>query len=408
VAVVGPRLSLRRRAYFALLYFSEGAPIGYLWWALPTRLRAAGMPVDEVAGLTALLALPWALKFLWAPAVDRLRGPRWGYRAWITVAQLAMGLTLLPLALFPLEELLGWAMVVLLAHAFAAATQDVAIDALAVASVPADDRGRVSGWMQAGMLVGRGLFGGLALAAEAWIGARAVVLVLLASVWATLAVVWLVPLPGAAAVDRPAQAPPLMRTLREVLQRRSTWAALGIALLAGAGFEAAGGLMGPYLLDRSIAQEAVGWFFALPVVVGMILGSLLGGWAADRGGHRALVGGSVLAVGASVALLAVGDAGLGLRGAALMGAALPLYLALGCLTASSYALFMDLADPRIGGTQFSAYMGATNLCEVWAVALGGRLAADLGYPSAFLALAGASMLALPLLPAARPSRRRGA
>ncbi len=44
--------SRRGRAFLlALLYFAEGAPIGWLWWALPTRLRAAGAPLDEVNGI---------------------------------------------------------------------------------------------------------------------------------------------------------------------------------------------------------------------------------------------------------------------------------------------------------------------------------------------------------------------
>jgi hypothetical protein len=36
----------KRRVLFALLYFSEGAPIGYIWWHLPTRLRAADLPIE--------------------------------------------------------------------------------------------------------------------------------------------------------------------------------------------------------------------------------------------------------------------------------------------------------------------------------------------------------------------------
>lgn len=37
-----------------------------------------------------------------------------------------------------------------------------------------------------------------------------------------------------------------------------------------------------------------------------------------------------------------------------------LYICISLFTAASYALFMDITDPRIGVTQFSAFMGATN------------------------------------------------
>jgi MFS family permease len=388
-----------------LLYFAEGAPIGYIWWAMPTRLREAGVPVEEVAALIAMLALPWAFKFLWAPAVDRLRGAKWGYRAWITVAQVAMGLTLLPLSALPIQDSMGIITWLLLAHAVSAATQDVAIDALAISSVPEHDRARTTGWMQAGMLVGRATFGGLALAAEQWIGAPAVIFVLVGCIWFTIAVVWLFPNSGAMDAPRRPDAPPLSVTIPRALRQRTLWVGLGIALTAGAGFEAVGGLMGPFLLDHNATQSAIGAFFALPVVLCMIVGGLAGGTLADHLSHRRLIGLSVIAILVCIAVIVAGSALLQFEGWRLMALAAPLYLCIGCLVASSYALFMDLSDPAIGGTQFSAFMGATNLCEVWAIALAGFIVARSGYGVAFLAVASISLVALPLLAFSRPNPR---
>ncbi len=398
-----PAPSIQRRLLFALLYFCEGAPIGYIWWAMPTRLRAAGMPVEQVAALTAMLTLPWALKFLWAPAVDALRGRRWGYRSWITTAQALMGLALLPLGFAPLEEMVGFVTWLLLAHAVFAATQDVAIDALAISIVPEGEHARVTGWMQAGMLTGRAIFGGLALAAERWIGAEAVVLVLLGCVWSTMVVVWVMPCAVVDAQMREAAPRRFVRSLARALANRSTWLGLGVALTAGAGFEAVGGLIGPFLLDRGATTEQVGWFFALPVIACMIIGAIAGGWAADRLGHKRMLAASIVAVALAVGGLLATDAA-GVRGAGLMTAATPIYLFTGALTASSYALFMDLTDPAIGGTQFSAFMGATNMCEVWSVAAAGAVAGRSGYAAGFLLAAGASLVALAILPMLRRAR----
>jgi MFS transporter, PAT family, beta-lactamase induction signal transducer AmpG len=69
----------------------------------------------------------------------------------------------------------------------------------------------------------------------------------------------------------------------------------------------------------------------------------------------------------------------------------------GAFTAASYALFMNLTDPRLGGTQFSTFMAATNGCESWSAAAGGRLAAGPGYPAAFVVLSGVSLAALALV-----------
>jgi MFS family permease len=386
-----------RRVLFGALYFSEGAPIGYIWWAMPTKLRAAGMPVEQVAGLTAMLTLPWALKFLWAPVVDGVRGPRWGLRSWITLAQILMGFTLMPLVFMPLEDLVAVAPMLLLAHAVCAATQDVGIDALAVRTLSHDERGAVTGWMQAGMLVARAVFGGAILYTERWIGEGGAAVALIACIWFSMALLWLSP-PDVRPGGTPARErlAILGRAIARALGRASTWLGISIALVAGAGFEAAGWGIGPMLIDRGVGEDRVGLFRALPVVACMVAGALAGGWLADRIGHRRLVVVSVVAIAASIAALAGADAA-GVGPTPLMAVASVMYLFIGSLTASSYALFMDLSDPAIGGTQFSAFMSATNLCEVWAVAAAGLLVAPLGYGWAFLALAGASLLALPLV-----------
>src|SRR5690606_27910308 len=178
-----------RRVLFALLYLAEGAPIGFIWWAIPARLREAGVPVGTITLLTSVVILPWAFKFLWAPLVDVLRGPRWGRRGWVVAAQLLMGLSLLPLALLDWQDSLGLLFGLLLLHAFAAATQDVAIDAWAISITPAEERGGINGWMQAGMLAGRWLFGaGFLIVAQRIDDATAVVS-MVAVIWATILVV---------------------------------------------------------------------------------------------------------------------------------------------------------------------------------------------------------------------------
>jgi hypothetical protein len=74
-----------------------------------------------------------------------------------------------------------------------------------------------------------------------------------------------------------------------------------------------------------------------------------------------------------------------------------LYFCIGMFTASSYALFMDITDPRLGATQFSAYMGATNGCEAWSGYTVGKLHSAFGFPIAFIIMSVVSLISLPLL-----------
>jgi len=392
-----------RIALFTLLYAAEGAPIGFIWWALPTMMRASGVPIEQITGLTALVLLPWVFKFLWAPAVDALRAPWWGFRAWIITAQVVMGLTLLPLLwLDPVAELSAWRMLLVL-HAVSAATQDVAIDALAINSVPPAHRGLLNGAMQAGMLGGRSLFGGGALLVAAWLGWDWIVILLVAWIWLTLAVVLLVEAP--LAVTPPRAAGDVRRALGDALRQRTTWMGIAFALTSAAAFEATGQLAGPFLVDRGIAPPTIGLFFGIVVVAAMLSGGLLGGVLSDRWGRRRSVGAFLMGFVAVIVMLAAWDTAGGASPAVLLGLLAGMYFFVGLFTAASYALYMDLTDPRIGGTQFSTFMAATNGCEAWSTWTGGRIAGAAGYPAAFAVVCLVSVLSLVLLRVLRPLRR---
>lgn len=384
-----------RRVLFTACYFVEGAPIGFLWWCLPALLRARGHPPATIGALLGWLTLPWALKWLWAPIIDTVQGPRWTLRGWVGAAQVGMALTLLPL--LAAEDFLrsGWLVPCLVAHAVFAATQDAAIDAVLARAAPPAERGRLSGWMQLGMLTARGLLGGGALLLQARLGEQAVVGALLAVVVGGLA---LLPLYRAPAPEPGARGPRVVaRGLAAALGRRVTWIGLGFAVLGGAGFEALGGLAGPLLTERAGGDTTVaGRFFLLPAVLCSALGGLAGGALTDRLGERrgALLAGvalaaSILATAAAIEL-APRDPDVLLPWLALV------YLTIGWFTAASYALFLRWTDPRLGATQFSAFMGATNLCEVWAVALAGAWVGSIGYGRTFAALAVVGLVGLGL------------
>lgn len=383
-----------RRALFAALYFSEGAPIGFLWWALPATLREGGAPLEAITGLTALLALPWAIKFLWAPLIDLTPAKR---RWWIVGCQALMALTLAPLLWLDLAGSIATLTPFLLAHAVAASTQDAAIDAYAISVAPEDERGRLSGAMQAGMLTGRWAFGAGLLLASGTVGrntAIAAMIVLLGCVSALVLTATSEPATG----PRTRGGRGVVKALHAALHGRTLALGLVVALLGGAAFETVGALAGPYLIDRGVSESGVGLFFTVTIVL-MLTGALVGGMAADRWGARRATSTFLIALALLVAFAAAADWRFEpLRVAAVAA----VYLGVGLFTAASYALFMNLTDTRLGGTQFSLFMGATNLCESGAAFAGGRLAATAGYPVAFLAAAAASLPALLALRALRP------
>lgn len=387
---------VRQRVVFALLYFSEGAPIGFLWVFLATWLKDRGVADERIGDFVAILALFWTFKFFWAPALDLLRSPRWGYRAWLLTAQAAMGLTLLPLAWLDLERDFGLVQALCFLHAFFAATQDVSIDALAVGSVPRAGLGAVNGWMQAGMRLGMLLLGGVALTVVGRIGFRAVVLGLWATIWLAGIVAVALGLPdgkpGPRAPERPFRG--FARSLRRVVASRAMLFGLLFALVGGAVFEGFGVLYGPFLLDEGFLREEIG--VLATVKAGFLTaGALIGGRWADALGHRRAVVAFQLALAGAVVLVSGVAASSGPRNPWILGCACLAFFGIGLFLAATYAVFMSVTDHDVAGTQFSAFMSMTNGCEAWAVFATGRLAGAAGYPLAFSVLAVASLTALP-------------
>lgn len=392
-----------RLAVFTVLYASEGAPIGFIWWALPTLLRSADVPVAQITSLTAVLLLPWVLKFLWAPVLDVLRGPRWGYRAWILLAQTSMALTLVPLVwLDPVLHFDTWRLLLVL-HGISAATQDVAIDALVIGATPPHERGRLNGAMQAGMLIGRSVFGGAVLLVATTWGTAGILTALIA--WICLPLVMIAairePTPvGTASIA----ATPLRAAFGAALTLRTTWIGLAFALTGAAAFEATGQLAGPFLVDRGVASDTIGVFFSLYVVSGTLIGGLIGGWLSDRWGRVPALTIFLLCVVATVFTLGIVDLRGGASSTVLMAILVAMYFCVGLFTVTSYAFFMDLTHPRLAATQFTTFMAATNACESWSAWAGGTLVAANGYGAAFLVMGGVSLGGLTFLRMVQGSR----
>lgn len=394
----------RRKILFAALYFSEGAPIGFIWVALLTRMKSAGVSIESITWLAAVVVLPWTFKFAWAPLVDGLQTRWWTLKHWLITAQCVMGATLLPLLWLDLVSDFDIIALLLVGHALAAATQDVSIDALCISSTRPSERGEYNGWMQAGMLAGRAFMGGGALLIAELVGDRAVVLILVAVTTSSMVLVMLSRLPAVPEeTSIGGRVGEVMGGLAQAVRQRNTWLGLLFALLGGAVFKALEVVLGPFLLARCYTKAQIGQFTAGPMILCMILGSITGGLLVDRIGHRRFVAISLLFVIACVANLAVSDllmhGGPGYRLLIWLSATA---FGIGLFTVSSYALFMDITQPRIAATQFSAFMGATNGCESWSSRVVGLLIVSHGYPIAFLCMAAVSLLALPLVAMLKP------
>ncbi len=145
------------------LYLSQGIPGGFIAHALPAYLREEGASLALIGALK-LLALPWLLKFLWAPFVDG-DGSYSRRKFWIIGMQSTAALALLLLSFVlvsPLAQVSALYIVLLLIINLTSSTQDIATDGLTASSTPKDKLGiansiQVTGYKVGMMLGGSGL-----------------------------------------------------------------------------------------------------------------------------------------------------------------------------------------------------------------------------------------------------------
>jgi PAT family beta-lactamase induction signal transducer AmpG len=132
VAVYGQRRILA----ILFLGFSSGLPLALTGQTLSAWLKEDGVSLTAI-GLFAAIGTPYALKFLWAPAMDRLPigwlTRRFGRRrGWLLLTQAVLILATLALAQTDPVQALGTTAVIALIVAFASASQDIVIDAYRV------------------------------------------------------------------------------------------------------------------------------------------------------------------------------------------------------------------------------------------------------------------------------------
>jgi PAT family beta-lactamase induction signal transducer AmpG len=383
-----------RLSWIATLAFASGFPFGLVNEAVPIYLRTTGASLVDIGHL-AKLSLPWSLKWMWAPLVDR-HGTR---RRWI-VSCLA-GLTVLTLALGSLDGgTLGapfWAVLVLIV--VLSAKQDVAIDAYTIQSTTTRELGvansvRITLYRVA-MLSAGGLLVWLA-GRIGWSGSFTAGAVLLAA----LTVCTLL-LP---AVDRDAtRTGSLWEPIRALLARPGIGAVIAFALIFKFDIAALEPMMRPFWVDTGLTLEEIGAVVTSGRLVATIAGAALGGVFTTRYGIFAglWVLGLIQAFSGLVYWgTAVATTPLDAK-AFVVGAAYFESFAAGLGTSAYLAFLMSVCERRYAATQFAVLSALLALTRWIAGDLSGGLTERLGYANYFLLTFFLGLPAFALIPRLR-------
>ncbi|HEV7301375.1 MAG TPA: MFS transporter [Tepidisphaeraceae bacterium] len=278
----------RRVTAMAALGFASGLPYALTSSTLQQWLKDANVDLETI-GFLSLIGLPYVLKMLWAPFMDRYVPPLLGRRrGWLLLTQIAIVLAIVCLAFTNPTGSLRWVAVVALGLAFLSASQDIVVDAYRADVLPTAERGPGAATFVAGYRVALLLTGAiiLILVDQNWLTWRGVYLASAGMMSLGIVATLMAPEPTNPGAPPPTMAAAIVRPLRDMVSRPDGWLVLAFVLLFRLPDSTAGTMTGPFLRDAGFSKTDIGLYRQFLGVVVAIGGTLLGGGIINRLGTR--------------------------------------------------------------------------------------------------------------------------
>jgi PAT family beta-lactamase induction signal transducer AmpG len=397
------------------LGFAAGLPLVLVFGTLSYRLREAGVDRATI-GFASWVALAYALKWVWAPLVDRLPIPalteRLGRRrAWLLLAQCGVIVGLTGMALADPSQALGRTIGFALLTAFSSATQDIALDAYRIESAAAELQGALVAAYQTGYRIAMMWAGAGAL----WIAARSAggattyqarawtvsYLVMAASM--LIGVVAMLSAREAPCDDNPRQPTHWQAQLRAAVLEpfidffaRYRWAAAVILALVSC-YRISDILLSvmanPFYVDSGFTKSEVANVSGIYGVVMTLTGALAGGSLVARFRVRRILPVAVAASSASMLLFAW----LATRGhdVPMLVAAITADNFAGGVAGTTFIAYLSgLTSARFTATQYALLSSLMVLLPKLLAGGSGVLVNAIGYPRFFV---GAALLGIPVV-----------
>lgn len=383
-SIATTRAAIARHGITFLMGLASGLPLLLTGSVLQAWMTDAGVSLDTV-GLLALVGIPYTLKFLWAPLLDRFELPFLGRRrGWLLLTQLLLAGLIVLMALSDpgLAPLTVAALA--LGVSFFSATQDVVIDAYRREHLPEKELGIGSSFYtygyRTGMLFASG--GGLMLADS--IGFRATYLTMAALLGLCMLVTLLSPEPRA---QRPGQPrhwrDTFLDPLRNFLARPGALWLLLFILLYKLGDSVAGNLTTPFYKTIGFSNAEIGAtvkiFGFWPLLAGIFLGGLI---ILRIGIYRSLWWFGLLQLLSTAGFIWLNHAGHSIPALATVVSFENLSAGMG--TAAFLAFMAALTDKRFTAAQYALLSSIMGLPRVVISAPGGILADAVGWDIFFL------------------------
>ncbi len=372
-----------RMAAVLLMGFSSGIPLALTASTLQAWMVNEGVDLT-IIGIFSLVGLPYALKFLWAPLMDRYVPPFLGRRrGWMLVAQ--CGLVFVIAAMGFTNPATTPALVATLAVciAFFSASQDIVVDAYRVEILTPEELGAGAGLYVMGYRIAMLVSGALALFLADQMPWKNVYLIMSATMLLGLITTLLAPEPKVEAPPPKNLAEAVVMPFVEYFKRNGAFEMLAFMIFYKLDVAMTLAMTTPFMLSIGFTKTDIAAVTKVFGMIATIVGTLLGG---------ALMVRLTLYRSLWIFGLAQAFSGLSFTLLAYVGKSYPMLvtaiavenLCSGMGTAVFSAFMMSLSNKRFTATQYALLTSFMALSRYIAGAPSGILAKSLGWEMYFV------------------------
>src|SRR6478672_962244 len=397
-----------KMAVLLFLGFSSGLP---LYLTGTGKTIQAWMTTAHVSlatiGFFSLAGLPYSLKFLWAPALDRYIPPFLGRRrGWLVITQVALLIAIGAMALHdPVNGLRALAINAILISFFSA-SQDIVGDAYRTDVLAEREMGAGASVWVLGYRLAMLFTGSAALVLADRISWPSVYLILAGMMLIGIVASILAPEPVLHESPPKSLAEAVVYPFREFFTRSGLFRGLLVLVfivLYKYSDSLAGSMSTPFLLKKGFSQEEIGVVLGGAGLIAIIVGSIAGGAVIARMGINKPMW--IFAIIQALSNLTYYGLSVAEKNHSYMVFAVVIEnFGLGLVSAALTAYMMTMCNKKFSATQFALLSSLMAASRDILVSPGGKIAESVGWPTFFLVTVMAGIPCLLLLPFIAPWR----
>lgn len=367
---------------FFCLYIAQSIPSSFFATALQVMMREANYSLATI-GLLQLVKLPWVVKFLWSPLVDRHCLTGRDFRRCIVVSEIVYAIFIILAGHLNVTDNLYLIIFMVMLSLVASATQDIATDALAILMHRGRDKSMVNSMQSMGSFGGALIGSGVLLLVLHRFGWHAVTPFL--GVFVLLMLIPLLRRKDLNIAQKDVRQRARLTDFASFFVQRGIWRQIGFLLLYYASIIGILSMMRPWLVDLGYSMKEIGMMSGIIGTSSAFCASFGAGFIVRRIGiftARILFACFIL-------LTTFYFLGLVMLGtpttAMLYGGIVLMWMSYGMATIVVYTSAMECVRPGREGTDFTVQTVLTHLSGIIMAGLSGAVADHFGYYGLFLA-----------------------